>query len=85
MTNEQIKRIEQILTGYKYDPKMSDGYYCIFKDRFLGKRGVHIAFDLVYKRWMSFCISPNNKEVPCFLTEQETYAICQVINEILGW
>lgn len=83
MTNEQIKQIEEILTGYKFlGTSRSIGDCYIFQN--LYRSEFHIEFITDIQIWYFYEICNNRKLTAC-VTSERTRQINKIINDVLGW
>lgn len=83
MTEEQIKQIERILTGYKFlgTSRFGDSCY-VFRNKY--SHDCYIAFSTNVKMWYSYSQFGDYKGVMC-LSPDKTRQINKIINDVLGW
>lgn len=83
MNKEQIRKIEEILSDYKYlgTAPFDDDYY-IFQNRYSPE--YYIAFSTDVQFWYSYALCDNCKQV-ANVSPNETRAINKIINEVLEW
>lgn len=83
MTNEQIKQIEEILTGYKFlrTAQHDDDYY-IFQNVYNSE--FYIAFSTNVKTWHCYARYGDYMTISC-VSPDKTRQINKIINDILGW